>query len=212
MNSFSKIRETGKDRLKLEYADEVVYSEYFELENDESKFADVPEDSEFFEAVTYLSNEGIINGYSDGTFKPQQEVTRTEALKFILESINAKLESGETPFIDASLSEWYADYLYTAYVKKIVNGNPDGTFQPTTTVNLAAFYKILFNGMGVDINPVLEEKPYDDVELDAWFAPYISYAKELEIIDPELDKIQPDSPMTRGAVAKSMFKLMQLIK
>lgn len=177
-----------------------------------AQFSDVPEDSKYYEAITYLVSEGIIEGYDDDTFKPDQAVNRVESLKFILEGISAAVEKGQLPFTDVSSEAWYSGYLYTAYKREIVNGHPDGTFKPEDAVNKAEFFKILFNGLSVDINPDVASAPYDDVVTTDWFAPYMAYAKELKILDPEAKIIEPSRGMTRGEVAEAIYKLMKLVK
>lgn len=211
IGSFKKLQE-GRDRLRIKYNDKIYFSDWFDIVDNggESLFIDVTNDDEYFEAVNYLASESIIEGHADGTFRPLDKVNRVEALKFILEGIDADLMSGEIPFEDISESDWYAEYLYTGLVEKIVNGNPDGTFRPANPVNKAEFFKILFLGMNVDINPKVDVAPYQDVEVDAWFAPYIAYAKELEILDPDLSTISPNAPMTRGEVADAMYRLMKI--
>lgn len=174
-------------------------------------FSDVPEGSSYFAAITYLASTGVIEGYEDGTFRPDQTVNRVESLKFILESIEAALENGDLPFSDVSEEDWYYEYLYTAYKKAIVDGNPDGTFRPNDTVNKAEFFKILFNGLNVDIDPNLSSPPYIDVSVDEWFAPYIAYAKQIGIISSEIDHIYPNQGMTRGEVADAMYELIKLV-
>lgn len=175
-------------------------------------FTDIENDNKYFEATKYLSEKDIIKGYEDGTFRADQLVTRAEALKFILLSIHASISHGELPFKDVSRSSWYTNYVYTGYKKNIVEGNPDGTFRPNNGVNKAEFFKILFNGLSVDIDPVVAGAPYNDVSESAWYAPYISYAKELKILDPKLKNIQPSKGMTRGEVADAMYRMMTMNK
>lgn len=210
---FMKNMEIGKDRIRIEYRGEEYYSEWFEIEGVKGgEFTDVDEDDKYFEAVAYLADQGIINGYEDGTFKPDKVVNRVEALKFILEGTKTKISSGTLPFKDTSKKDWYAKYLYTSFKKKIVEGYTDGTFKPAATVNTAEFYKMLFNGMKIDVNPNVIEAPYEDVPVGAWFTPYISYAKELGVIDSTKKKAYPSEGMTRGEVAYAIYKLMLLTK
>ncbi len=175
------------------------------------RFSDVSESDDYHDAISFLAEEGIIQGYEDGTFRPDDLVNRVEALKFILESIEADLQLvGTAPFNDILHNAWYAKYLYTGYGMGIVDGHPDGSFKPSDPVNKAELLKILFNGMKVDIPPSVEHDPYVDVPHDEWFAPYVSYAKTLGVLDPMLRRAEPDKPMTRGEVADAMFKLIQL--
>lgn len=177
-----------------------------------SVFSDLDSSNKYYEAVTFLIDKGVISGYPDGTFRPNDKVNRVEALKFILESIQADLVSGQPPFSDVEAAQWYNDYLYTGYEKSIVNGNPDGTFRPENPVNKAEFLKILFLGMSVDINPIVNEASYEDVAVDAWFAPYFAYAKELGIVDAQASQIEPSKDMSRGEVAEAMYRLINILQ
>lgn len=210
-NAMREMR-AGQDRVKIEYNGETFYSEWFDIVDTKSTaFSDVDSDNQYYEAIVYLAKEGVIAGYPDGSFKPNKTVSRVEALKFIFEGIKESVSDGNLPFPDVSENEWYGKYLYTAFNRGVVNGYPDGTFKPSNTVNKAEFYKILFNGMGVDINPRVAEKPFEDVERDDWFAPYIAYAKELGITE-DVSKIRPSQGMTRGEVAYAIYRLMEVMK
>ncbi|MDP2642581.1 MAG: S-layer homology domain-containing protein [Candidatus Peregrinibacteria bacterium] len=204
----------GNDKLKLEFDGKTYYSKEFKILANKTGdlFSDVPAGSKYYEAVNYLANSKVIGGYGDGTFKPDNVVNRVEALKFILEAINKKLDTGHLPFKDTSSKEWYAKYLYTAYKAGVVNGYDDKTFRPTSTVNKAEFYKILFAGMGVDVGSSVGVSPYSDVKVGDWFAPYISYAKTLGVIEDGVKKLNPSGGMTRGEVAYAMYKLMLTMK
>ncbi|MBD3360732.1 peptidoglycan DD-metalloendopeptidase family protein [Candidatus Peregrinibacteria bacterium] len=214
LDGFLTRMDAGRDRIKLEYNGNTYYSDWFEIidTNSNDKFSDLSENNKYYTAVTYLASENIISGYPDGTFKPDKKVNRVEALKIIFEGIQEVISEGDLPFRDVSAKEWYGRYLYTAYKNGIVDGYPDGTFRPSNTVNRAEFYKILFNGMEVDVNPNVEKDPFEDVDKDLWYASFIAYAKELGIIDPNIKKLHPEEGMSRGEVAYAMYKLMQKIK
>lgn len=213
VNSMKSMK-PGTDKLKLEFDGKTYYSKEFKIlaNTTGDLFSDVPAGSKYYEAVNYLADTKVIAGYGDGTFKPENVVNRVEALKFILEAINKKLDSGHLPFKDTSSKEWYAKYLYTAYKAGVVNGYEDKTFRPTSTVNKAEFYKILFAGMGVNVGDSVGSSPYSDVKVGDWFAPYISYAKTLGVIEDGIKKLNPSGGMTRGEVAYAMYKLMLTMK
>lgn len=175
-------------------------------------FTDIKTNNKYYKATKYLNKKGIINGYDDGSFRPDQLVNRAEALKFILLSIHTSITSGDLPFSDVKSSEWYANYIYTAYKRNIIAGYSDGTLKPENGVNKAEFFKILFNGLSVDVDPVVKAAPYNDVAESAWFAPYVSYAKELKILDPKLKQFRPGAGMTRGEVADAMYRMMTISK
>ncbi|MCK9186028.1 S-layer homology domain-containing protein [Candidatus Gracilibacteria bacterium] len=213
VNSMKNMK-AGNDKLKLDFDGKTYYSKEFTIVENMTGdlFSDVPAGSKYYEAVNYLAKTKVIAGYGDGTFKPDNVVNRVEALKFILEAINKKLDSGHLPFKDTSSKEWYAKYLYTAYKAGVVSGYEDKTFRPTSTVNKAEFYKILFAGMEVDVRDSVGVSPYSDVKVGDWFAPYISYAKNLGVIEDGIKKLNPSGGMTRGEVAYAMYKLMLTMK
>lgn len=203
----------GKDRLYIEHGGEKYYSDYFEITDSDvdEYFSDVSDGNKYYDAIQHLAENDVIAGYSDGTFKPEQTVSRVEALKLILEGINSNYSSGDLPFSDTSDGEWYHKYLYTAYKKQIVDGYEDGSFRPSATVNRAEFYKILFNGMNVDVMDEVKSTPFEDVDVDDWFAPYVAQAKKMGIVDSKLRKFRPSDDMTRGEVAEAMYRVMGLV-
>ena len=210
-----KMMKEGRDRVKVTYDGETYYSKWFNIvkaEGNDPGFSDVRPGDKYYEAIAALVDAGVVNGYNDGTFKPNNAVTRVEALKFIYEGIKKRVYGGNLPFRDVDRKAWYGTYLYTAYDEGVVSGYNDGTFRPTQVVNKAEFYKLLFNGMGVDVATTVGVAPYSDVGVYEWHAPYISYAKDLGVVDPGLSRFQPAAGMTRGEVAYAIYKLMEVMK
>lgn len=213
LRSTLKNLKVGTDRLKLEHDGTTVFSDWFDiLDSLDVSFSDLSTGNKFYGAVKYLVKQGVVAGYPDGSFKPDKTVSRVEALKFIYEGLKEPVAAGKLPFIDTSSSEWYAKYLYSAYKEGVAGGYEDGTFRPTNTVNTAEFYKLLFAGMKIKVDENVSVKPFDDVELDQWFAPYLSYAKELGIIDADVTMAYPSKGMSRGEVAYAIYKLMESMK
>ena len=174
-------------------------------------FVDVSVVHPHFEAISFLKNEGVIQGYPDGSFKPENNVSRVEVLKFILEGIDAKIaDTKSLPFSDTDSSAWYANYLQTALYLGIVNGYPDGTFKPGNTVNKAEFLKMLIEAMNTDIDPEVTYMPFTDVDKDAWYAPYVQFAYKKNIMDFDGRTFNPQEEMTRENVAEAMYRVQIL--
>ncbi len=208
--NFKKLKKAGKDRLKLSYNGDVYYSDWFEILDDEFRFTDVPDSHKYASSIYGLAEKKVVNGYSDGSFGVNNLVSRVEGIKLVLEAVDSNIYKGDSPFNDIMKDAWYLNYLYTAYKKGIIDGDPDGNFRPNYSVQLVEFLKIVFNGMGVNIDENVTVAPYDDVDANEWYAPYVAYAKELEIIDPNVSKIYPAKEMTRGEVAEIIYKVMLL--
>jgi competence protein ComEC len=99
-----------------------------------SNFSDVPSTYSFHEEIMYLSGYGIINGYNDNTFKPNQEVSRAAAAAMIGRAIGLDGEKRATKFKDVGASSFASGYIDSAVEEGIIKGFTDGTFRPNEIV------------------------------------------------------------------------------
>ncbi|MGD0113681.1 MAG: FG-GAP-like repeat-containing protein [Armatimonadota bacterium] len=107
-------------------------------------FSDVPTDYWAFKYVEYAVEQNVVKGYSDGTYKPADQVTRDQMAVFIARSIYtptaARLDlTGYTPpatpdFPDVLTNYWAYKYIEYAKQAGIVNGYPDGDYRPEDVV------------------------------------------------------------------------------
>ncbi|MBD3331168.1 hypothetical protein GF354_06640 [Candidatus Peregrinibacteria bacterium] len=117
-------------------------------------FADVDEGHQYFEAIQYAKDSGIVEGYEDGYYRPENKINRAEFLKILLETkYQSELEqaTGSNCFEDIAGDEWFAKYV--CYGKKIgvVNGYDDGTFRAAEPINVIEALKILLETMSDEI-------------------------------------------------------------
>lgn len=176
-------------------------------------FVDISKAHPNFQAISFLQREGVIAGYSDGSFRPDQKISRVEVLKLILEGIKVDLDNVRNlPYTDTDVSAWYAKYLATAVNLEIVAGYPDKTFRPNETVNKVEFLKMLVEAMNVDINPEVSEFIYTDIDEKAWYAPYVQFAIEKNIFTIEGTKFNPIQQMQRADVAEAIYRIQLIAK
>lgn len=175
-------------------------------------FTDVKKTHPNYEAIKYLKDNDIINGYSDGTFKPNGEVNRVEALKMLMIAfdINAG-EGNELLFSDADSGAWYAKTLATAVNKGIVKGYEDGSFRPGQIVNKAEYLKILFKTNDIELDAKITANPYADVPKDAWFAPYAYMTNRRNLLNTSSSMLYPANGMTRAEVAETIYRLKYVL-
>jgi len=112
-------------------------------------FPDVPADYWAYTEIMSLVEAGVVNGYPDGTFKPEFPVTRAEFAKMALLSLGYALEFPETPsFPDLVKEEWYYGYVEGAVKHGLVKGYPDGTFQPQGNITMAEILTVVVRAKG----------------------------------------------------------------
>lgn len=103
-------------------------------------FSDVDENYWCYKEIAYLAEWGIINGYEDGTFKPDNKISRAEFVK-IVESFEA-LQTGTNPYSDVSETYWAYKYIVSSSAKGWINGYLDGTFKPDNNISRSEAVKI----------------------------------------------------------------------
>ena len=134
-----------------------------------ANFSDLQESSLFYEEISFLEAEGIITGYSDGTFRPQAEVTRSAVAIMIGKTLNLDGTQRETSFSDVDASQPASGYIASAVEAGIIQGFTDGTYRPGKTVTrgeMAIFLSRAFHlteeaaTSFTDISPSMVSYPY----------------------------------------------------
>ena len=179
-------------------------------------FKDMLPDHPNYQAILDLKKRGIISGYPDGTFKPDQAINRVEALQMILNASKVYTDANipNAPFTDVGEKNWYTKALNQAYFLEIIRGYPDQTFKPTQTVNLIETLAMLLKAKKISLDLiVLEKTPFADVPRDLWFSKYIQYAKNNKLISGDDDnRVFPDQAMNRGKVAEIISRLLTVLE
>ena len=110
---------------------------------------------EYKEAVDVVSALGIVEGYEDGAFNPQNTLTRGAAAKIICNLIlgtttASALRADTAPYSDVPTTNTFAGYIAYCQKEGIISGYADGTFKPAATLTGYAFMKMLLGALGYD--------------------------------------------------------------
>lgn len=167
--------------------------------------ATVPPDVEGLaceESVAELLRLEIVNGYEDGSFRPQNEMSRAEFTKTMIMMMGlgdaVKLYPDESRFSDLGKDHWAAGYINLAVEQGIIEGYPDGTFRPDHQIGYAEALKIVINILGYypDNN---QEWPYN----------FILKASQLQIIS-DVEIASPDAGVCRKDAAVLIYKTLSV--
>lgn len=111
-------------------------------------FSDVPDNNPFYQYVETAVTHGVISGYSDGTFRPYNDVTRGQLCKIVvLGEAWAMNTSGGPHFMDVAQGSTFYDYVETAYNAGIISGYSDSTFRPGNNATRGQISKIVYNAI-----------------------------------------------------------------
>lgn len=101
------------------------------------------------DVITQWENAGMISGYEDGTFRPNNSVTRAE---FVIMMNNALglTEAGEVSFSDVQPGNWFYNAVAIAVAAGYCSGYEDGTFKPSATITRAEAAVMIANAAGLE--------------------------------------------------------------
>ena len=174
-----------------------------------------PEDIEGYwaeEAISALIDEGIISGYPDGTFKPENPVTRGEFAKMVAKAFPIRA-AGEPMFSDIE-DNWAKAYIAALTESGVVSGYPDGTFRPSKEISRAEMTHMLISAinLGGKMDSLTKWNPsFIDVDEGYWAFRSIEIAKDLGVIPLYFGVVfDPELPATRGETAYMVKSLAGL--
>lgn len=180
---------------------------------DEAPFGDVPLDYKYVGPIAFLKDFGVIKGYDDGSFQPDQSLTRAEFLKIIILGMGMALEdvpkATSAPFSDVQMTDWFVDYVAYGTKNDYIQGYPDGTFRPNDAINKAEALKILgelveWDSDSLDLTTL--SNPYSDVDLTEWYGKYVAYAIDRNLLDDDGTTLNIGTAITRGQVTEYLYR------
>lgn len=139
-----------------------VATVFFRLLTDESRaeywsntngFSDIESEAWYNNAVSTMSNAGVITGYDDDTFRPNAPITRAEFAAMAVRFYGEVGEYSSDAFNDIA-SSWARNYINRAYELELIGGYPDGSFRPNNNITRAEVITI--------INSMLDREPDAD--------------------------------------------------
>ncbi len=104
--------------------------------------SDIAEDAWFSDAVAFAVDFGVASGYSDGTFKPNQPISRAELAAIVAKFVDRAVSSENLQFSDVE-NNWATSSIQKLYEQGIVSGYEDGTFKPNATTKRSEFVSVV---------------------------------------------------------------------
>ena len=125
-------------------------------------FSDVPDDAWYATAVKTLASLGMMDGYPDGTFRPDEPITRAEfatvGLAFAYDPLDASCS-----YYDVGASAWYHTYVAQATTYGWIGGYPDNTFRPGNNITRVEVCVIVNNMLGRDADERYIDRHEDEL-------------------------------------------------
>lgn len=184
-------------------------------------FSDVPADSNYELPIHFLRSRGIVTGYPDNTYRPQQVLTRGVAARVILSAyqnspiyhLNVPDLDPASTFPDMNVTDPFAKYLVKATQLGIMSTDANGNYNPQQSMTRAEFMKLLIYPSGIDISSYQTQKLYDDVFINSWYTQYMNFAGINGLILPDQEnKLYPSQIVSRGEAAEMGYALLLIVR
>ncbi len=176
------------------------------------EFTDLDESHWAYSVITKMSKEGILNGFPDGTFGPNQPITRAEFSKILVLSLDRNIQSTEE-FKDVSKSHWAYSYIKVA--SNYLEGS-DEHFYPDEKAVREDIVKAMVLAAG------FQDKEYDLETLNQFsdkgyissnMKKYVAIAVENELFRGNADgTFNPQGRLTRAEVCQVMFNISKVLE
>lgn len=178
----------------------------------QSTFSDVAADNWAAPFIQQLASRNIIAGFGDGTFRPNDPVTRAQFAAILLKAFpNAQRVNNPINFTDVPSNYWGFQAIQNAYATGFLAGFPGGTFRPNDNIPRAQALVSLSNGLRYTASQPVDSllQVYSDASGIPNFARNsIAAATERRIVVnyPDVSLLNPNQTATRADVAAFIYQ------
>ncbi|WP_337099389.1 InlB B-repeat-containing protein [Paenibacillus sp. YIM B09110] len=165
------------------------------------------------EAIRQGARDGIVTGYSDGTFRPDLKVTRAQFAVMVMNAVAHSGEAAQLNFEDAAqIPAWASNAVAQAVQAGIITGYEDGTFRPNTEITRVEMAVMIAKALG--LNGELDSTGFaDDESIPSWARGAVAELKALGLMQGAGgNRFDPASNATRAEAVKILTALGNVSK
>ena len=191
-------------------------------------YSDLSRSNPYFNYIKYLSQRGIVAGFPDGSFRPEESVSRAEAAVMLAKAMGLEAgPAGETSFHDVGKNHWAAAYIESCAKAGYMEGYPDGSFHPDEILSRAQGISLVLGLSRQDMSQASLPQ-IEDVSPEHWAARYIATglaagmaelhwdiryittgpAADMVELESSGKKFLPDSPFSRQDMCRALAMLL----
>ena len=158
--------------------------------------------------IQYLVDEGIVDGYPDGSFRPNKDVTRAEFMKMINGAFDLRKE-GKVPFSDVNTGDWYYNYIAVGTGEGYITGYEDNTVRPNRTITRQEAATMVGKALGLKELNQANMNFTDSNNISNWADGWINAVVEEEYMQgyPE-GTFLPKKEISRAETAKIIINVL----
>ncbi|MEM9090164.1 MAG: S-layer homology domain-containing protein [Cyanobacteria bacterium P01_F01_bin.53] len=176
-------------------------------------FNDVPDNYWAKPYIDALSSRGLISGFEEGDFRPDQPVTRGQIANIVSRTFELTADKDNLDFGDVTGDYWARESIGEVVQGGFMTGFPNDTFEPNSPVTRTQAFTTLVTGLGVDTptNVQTALSRYTDANaIPKWANEKIAAATVggLVVNYPSVDKLNPEAPTTRAELSAMIYQAL----
>ncbi len=177
------------------------------------QFSDVPDNYWALPFITALAQRDIISGFNDGTFRPDQPVTRSEYAAMVQRAFDQPPSQSAQEYSDIPSGYWAAPAIQEATRTEFLSGYPGNIFRPNQQIPRVQVLVALVSGLGLSAQSPPDQalQIYEDTEqIPTWATGQVAAATEAGLVvnHPNQTLLNPNQNATRAEVAALIYQAL----
>lgn len=173
--------------------------------------------------IEYLASKNIVNGYEDGTFRPDRPITRAEFITLLVNALPLDSLSFYPSFSDVHEGEWYFEDILLGAQHRLIEGYEDGRFKPNELVSreemAVVLERLMRQQLGMNMSITDEEVDallgrFEDAgEVSGWAKQAVAINIKMDAMSGLSDRhLAPQAKGTRAQIATLLYKVFDKAK
>ncbi len=174
-------------------------------------FSDVPDSLSTKPAILALSSRGVITGFEDGTYKPDQPINRGQFAAMVQKAFDKPQIKEAMTFTDIKSASPMKPAIEEATRSGFMNGYPNGEFKPDQSIPRLEMLSAIATGLNLKPqgDPVQSLAKYSDgADIPKWAIPKVSSAVDAGIVLPSVTQLEPKKVATRADAASYIYQAL----
>ncbi|WP_270164520.1 S-layer homology domain-containing protein [Paenibacillus sp. SYP-B4298] len=162
-------------------------------------------------AIAQAAARGIVNGYQDGSFRPNETATRAEFVTMLARAFSLEQSSSAVKLKDAEqIPTWARGSVAQAMELGIITGYADQTFRPSGTISRVELAVMVVRALGLPVKEQAELSFADANSVPAWAVPYVAAVAEAGLMQgAEAGRFLPQAKATRAEVTAVLLAALK---
>ncbi|MDX2099297.1 MAG: S-layer homology domain-containing protein [Leptolyngbyaceae cyanobacterium bins.59] len=180
----------------------------------QTTFYDVPSNYWAQGFIQELASRDVIKGFPDGSFRPNEPVTRAQFASMVRNAFNRAQIRGNVSFVDVPSNYWAASAIQSAYTTGFMAGYPGNVFNPSQNIPRVQVLVSLANGLSysnsASAETVLQQYYSDAGQVPGYAVPSVAAATQNQVVVnyPDVRFLNPNQTATRADVAAFIYQAL----